>query len=415
MEKNIIGIIGLGYVGLPLAILSSHKGLKTIGLDVDEKKINQIKKGNYLLNEEYLYSWNVKNAEFTSDVKELKKCNIKIICVPTPINKENLPDLDCVEKATKTVLESLNEGDLVVIESTIYPGVCEDVVKLILDKSGKEYYLAHCPERINPGDKKWNVSNIPRVVGGLDKKAGIKAKEFYESLGLKVTLLKSVKEAEATKILENTFRDINIAFINEMAQSFYRMGIDVMEVIKGASTKPFSFMAHYPGVGVGGHCIAVDPYYMIQKGREAGFDHEFLKLARKINSGMPRYVVKMIQNELNLLGLPVKDTKIAILGLAYKNNVGDDRESPSYQLIKILQNKKADLRIFDPYLVEKSNVKTLKEAITGAEVIVLCAAHDEFINNQKMFLDAKLIIDGRNKLDKTIFENKVVYKGVGVR
>jgi UDP-N-acetyl-D-glucosamine dehydrogenase len=415
MIKKKIGIIGLGYVGLPLAILCSHKNLETIGFDTNKEKIEQFKKKNYLLNEKYIYEWNDKNIKFTNNPEDIKECNIKIICVPTPINKENLPDLKSIISATETILKNLEEEDLIIIESTIYPGVCEEIVKPILDRSGKKYLLAHCPERINPGDKKWNVSNIPRVVGGIDEESTKLASEFYKKLELEIIELNGLKEAEATKILENTFRDINIAFINEMAQSFYRMGINIMEVIKGASTKPFAFMAHYPGVGVGGHCIAVDPYYMIQKGKESGFDHEFLKLARKINSSMPRYTVKIIQNTLNELKLPINGTKIAILGISYKPNVADDRESPSHDLIKILKNKKANLIIYDPYFPEKSNVKTLDEAINNAEVIVLCTGHEEFLKNQEKFMKAKLVIDGRNKLDKKKFTKKTIYKGIGVR
>ncbi|MFP4403917.1 MAG: nucleotide sugar dehydrogenase [Candidatus Woesearchaeota archaeon] len=408
-----IGIIGLGYVGLPLALLSSHKGLNTTGFDIDLHKINSYKQKKYLLNEPYLYEWNSNNVTFTNVIKDILDCDIKIMCVPTPINSKKLPDLKYVIRASEMITKNLKENDLVIIESTIHPGVCEEIINPILEKSNKKYFLAHCPERINPGDKKWNVSNIPRVVGGINKTSAELATNFYKKLDLNVITLNKIKEAEATKILENTFRDINIAFINEMAQSFYKLGINIQEVIKGASTKPFGFMPHYPGVGVGGHCIAIDPYYMIQRGKEAGYNHLFLKLAREINSNMPEHIVNIIQDELNLLNKPIKNTTIAILGIAYKNNVADDRESPSYEVIKLLKEKKADLNIYDPYFLEKSNKKTLTTTIKDAEVIVLCTAHDEFIKNQKEFVKAKIIIDGRNKLNKELFKN-IVYRGVGI-
>jgi UDP-N-acetyl-D-glucosamine dehydrogenase len=408
-----IGIIGLGYVGLPLALLCSHKGLNTTGFDIDLHKINSYKQKKYLLNEPYLYEWNSDNVTFTNVIKDILDCDIKIMCVPTPINSEKLPDLKYVIRASEMISKNLKENDLVIIESTIHPGVCEEIINPILEKSNKKYFLAHCPERINPGDKKWNVSNIPRVVGGINKTSAELATNFYKKLDLNVITLNKIKEAEATKILENTFRDINIAFINEMAQSFYKLGINIQEVIKGASTKPFGFMPHYPGVGVGGHCIAIDPYYMIQRGKEAGYNHLFLKLAREINSNMPEHIVNIIQDELNLLNKPIKNTTIAILGIAYKNNVADDRESPSYEVIKLLKEKKADLNIYDPYFLEKSNKKTLTNTIKDAEVIVLCTAHDEFIKNQKEFVKAKIVIDGRNKLNKELFKN-IVYRGVGI-
>jgi nucleotide sugar dehydrogenase len=338
--------------------------------------------------------------------------------VPTPIDEKNYPDLSPLCKAAESIAKVLDDNQLVVIESTIYPGTCEEIIKPILDKAGKKYYLAHCPERINPGDKNWTLANTQRVVGGIDKESVDMAAEIYQSLiDAKIYKGASIRAVEAVKILENTFRDINIAFVNEMAQSFYRMGIDVKEVIDLASTKPFAFIPHYPGVGVGGHCIAVDPYYMIEKGRASGFDHEFLKLARKINSNMPLYTVYLTQNMLNKLNLSVKGTKIGIYGLAYKPNVKDDRESPSYSVIRKLQEREADLIIYDPFLPNKSTVKSLEEFLDASNAIIIATSHKEIISvDYSLFKKyaIKLIIDGRNCLDKDkIKKLGILYRGIG--
>ena len=316
-----IAVIGLGYVGLPLALQAVSKGHRVTGFDTKKTLVDMISDGRMPYHDDFIEHLSTKNSLIATTT--LPSSRNYIVCVPTPVHNNKCPDLSPVKNATKSIASVLEDDQLVVIESTIYPGVCEEIVKPILDATGKKYFLAHCPERINPGDKKWNVSNIPRVVGGIDAESTIRAKKLYESiLDAKVLPLSGIREAEATKILENTFRDVNIAFVNEMAQSFYRMGIDVTEVIEAASTKPFAFMPHYPGIGVGGHCIAVDPYYMIEQGKANGFSHNMLSLARKINEKMPEYTMKLIQNRLNDdLGLPVNGTKIGVYGISYKQNL----------------------------------------------------------------------------------------------
>jgi nucleotide sugar dehydrogenase len=410
-----VSIIGLGYVGLPLAMLSSYKGHQVIGVDKKDSVIEQVNNGISHIKEDFLLD--LFNKTKIVAQKNIENSDIYIICVPTPVDGQKDPDLTPVKKATEEVANIISDNQLVIIESTIYPGVCEEVVKPILDKSCKKYLLAHCPERINPGDEKWNVSNIPRVVGGIDEESTKMAHQFYQSIiNAEIVSVSNIKAAEATKILENTFRDVNIAFVNEMAQSFDKLGIDVKEVIKGASTKPFGFMAHYPSIGVGGHCIAVDPYYMIQKGKSVGFDHQFLIRARKINSEMPKFTVGIIQDSLNELGLPIKGTKIAVLGLSYKPNVADDRESPSYDLIKILESKEADLIIYDPYFPEKSNRGSLNEAINNAECVVIATNHKEFLQDVNLFKNCKLLIDGKNCLNKNeIISLGIKYRGIGIR
>jgi len=258
-----ISIIGLGYVGLPLALQAANKGFEVFGVDKNNTIVDQINRKDPHIEDEFILNL-INNVNIIAKT-DVVKSDAYIVCVPTPVDNEKEPDLIYVIKAIDEIANILSDGELVVIESTIYPGVCEEIVKPILDKTGKDYFLAHCPERINPGDKIWNVSNIPRVVGGIDDKSTEKAYLLYSKLiDAEITKVSQIKAAEATKILENTFRDVNITFINEMAQSFYRLGIDISEVIKGSKTKPFAFMAHYPGIGVGAHCIAVDPYYMIK-------------------------------------------------------------------------------------------------------------------------------------------------------
>ena len=312
----------------------------------------------------------------------------------------------------------MKEDALIVIESTIFPGTTEEIALPILKKSNvNNFYLAHCPERIDPGNKNFTIGRIPRVVGGIDKESSIKAFEFYSTMIKPVIRLKSVKAAEATKIMENTFRDVNIAFINEMAKSFDKAGIDILEVIEGASTKPFAFMPHYPGAGVGGHCIPVDPYYLIEKAKQIGFNHEFLSLARKINESMPNYIVELLENQLKKLNKRIENAKIGILGLAYKADVDDRRESPSLKIIEILKCKKTELFIFDPYIKEGSNVKDLDELLSKSDYLILVRDHMKFKNidlNKLKENNIKIMIDGRNCLDKEgIKKLGVLYHGIG--
>jgi nucleotide sugar dehydrogenase len=342
--------------------------------------------------------------------------------VPTPVDEKHYPDLRPVIEATKLVAKNLKKGALLVLESTVNPGVSEEIVKPLIEKAGykigKDVFIAHCPERINPGDKKWNVTNIPRVVGSFDRIGLKKAVDFYKSIvDGEIRPMKSIREAEAVKIVENSFRDINIAFVNELAKSFDKLDIDVKDVILGASTKPFAFMPHFPSCGVGGHCIPVDPYYLIERAKQSGFDHEFLKVARKINNSMPSYTVELLQHALNEIKMPIKGTGIGILGVAYKANVDDVRESPSVKIIKLLEKRGADNFIFDPHILERSNVKSLEELLKKSKAIVLVTDHDEFKSLSPEILKRygiKVVIDGKNCLDKNaILKSGIIYKGIG--
>ncbi|MAE42495.1 hypothetical protein CMO93_01880 [Candidatus Woesearchaeota archaeon] len=421
--QNSVAIIGLGYIGLPVACLCAIYGYKVYGADIDKNKIDLIKKGTCPIKDDYLEDQFKKvkgKLNVTDNLKEaIKDADIVIICVPTPVDKNYTPDLTALRSATASVSEAMKENTLIIIESTIFPGTTEEIVLPILEESNvKNFYLAHCPERIDPGNKNFTLERIPRVIGGINKDSSIKAYKFYEKIiNAAIIELSSVKAAEATKIMENTFRDINIAFINEMAKSFDKAGIDIMEVIKGANTKPFAFKAHYPGVGVGGHCIPIDPYYLISKAKQIGFDHDFLILARKINESMPVYTVELLENKLKKLDESIEGAKIGVLGLTYKADVDDVRESPALKVIDILKEKKAELFIFDPYVKEKSNVKDLNELLEKSDYIILVTDHKEFKN---MDLDKlkenkiKIIIDGRNCLDKEKIKGlKIDYHGIG--
>jgi UDP-N-acetyl-D-glucosamine dehydrogenase len=421
-DKN-IAVIGLGYVGLPLAVLIAEKKLNVIAIDNNQKKVDKI---NRLIvpfkDAELQEKMNLVKLKATSDISEIKNYDIIIVCVPTPVDHLHNPDLGPVRSACESISEYLKPGHLVIIESTINPGVCEEVVQPILEKNGlkvvNDFDIAHCPERINPGDPKWKTNNIPRVVGASSEKGLTRAVNFYERiLDAAVMPMKSIKAAEATKIIENTFRDINIAYVNELAKSFDKLGIDLFEVIKGASTKPFAFMPHFPGCGIGGHCIPVDPYYLIKRAKQNGFDHKFLRLAREINNSMPDYTVECLINELNELSKSVKGAKIGILGLSYKPDVDDTRESPVYEIIKKIKNLGGELAIYDPFVPDESTVASMEELLKKVDVMILATSHKQFLEmdlDQLKNNNIKLFIDGRNCLDKErILSLGIRYKGIG--
>ena len=423
MIKQKVCIIGLGYVGLPLACLAS-KVHDVVGLDIDQKKIELINQKISPVSEKHTEEL-LRSSTFlaSSDFTNIQSANIIIICVPTPIDDKQLPNLKPLISATTLAGANMRKGQLLIIESTIHPGTCEEVVIPLVEslthfKHGLDFNVIHCPERIDPGNTTWTIQNIPRVIGSQNPAASKQASDFYTSfIDAKFTILNSLKAAEATKIMENTFRDVNIAFINEMAMSFDILGIDIIEVIKGASTKPFAFMPHYPGPGVGGHCIPVDPYYLIEKAKTSGFLHHFLSLAREINNGMPDYVFKLLQQELNLLCLPLCGTKIGILGYAYKKNIGDARETPAHRLIHLLHEWGAIVHIYDPYVPSESTHTSTDSIINDSQVLILITDHDEFIKMNYDHLQTpslKLIIDPRNVLDqKKITSLYIKYRGLG--
>lgn len=419
--KKKVAIIGLGYVGLPLALLAEKKGYSVIGIDKSKNKLKMLSSRVSPINDPTSsMQLQESNIEFTDDFSVLKDVSIAIICVPTPVDENKNPDLTMVKSAVLGSVRELPHGSLLIVESTINPGVCDEVLIPIIEKEtnhkiGKTLFLAHCPERINPGDTKWHVGNINRVIGGYCETSLDKASVFYESIiEAKIKKMASLKEAEAVKIVENSFRDINIAFVNELAMSFNKLGINVKNVIDGAATKPFAFMAHYPGIGVGGHCIPVDPYYLIEYARGNGFEHLFLSLARSINENMPLYCVDRVEEALIEHGDGgLKDKEVGVLGLSYKANVGDDRESPSKVLVDELLRRGARVHTYDPYFLEKSTAKSVNELIENKQVVFLATAHNEFKKIKPEFMATdSIFFDGRNLfIDKThiFIDNQVRY------
>jgi len=430
-----ISVVGLGYVGLPLALLAAQKGYDVTGIDRDQAKIKSIRAHKSpFVDEQVTNQLKKYPIEVTEGYNAVSTSKIVIVCVPTPVDKNCIPDLTPVISATTGVAKQLKrgKGQLVIIESTINPGICEEVVLPLIEKEsgltcGRDFYLAHCPERINPGDPKWNVSNIPRVVGGYDETSLQLAVEFYKNvIDAPIRPMASLKEAEAVKVVENSFRDINIAFVNELAMSFTHLGIDVVNVIDGAATKPFAFMPHYPGVGVGGHCIPVDPYYLIEYAKKNGFTHKFLKRAREINNNMPQFTVDRLAGALEKTGHHLTGTPVAVLGLSYKANVGDLRESPSLKLIKLLQAAGAEVTAYDPYINHLEGVrvedapdpkKALQHVFRHAEAVVLATNHREFREITGDLLErlrVKVVVDGRNFLDKSdLVAHNIIYQGIG--
>lgn len=424
-KKDAVCVVGLGYVGLPLAIRAKEKGYDVFGFDLNEERNAAINSRKSPIEDRYLEEQlPLHFFPATSDPNVIRSCDIILICVPTPVDELHNPDLGPVIRSAETIAANMRKGSLVVLESTVNPGVTEEVVAPIFEKAGhrvgKDVSLAHCPERINPGDEKWNVTNIPRVVGALDASGLARAVEFYRSIvDGEIRPMKSVREAEAVKVVENSFRDINIAFVNELARSFDKLDIDVADVIRGASTKPFSFMPHFPSCGVGGHCIPVDPYYLIERAKRAGFDHKFLRLAREINNDMPAYTVELLQDALNAVKLPVNGSVVGVLGLSYKANIDDVRESPSFAIVDHLKQHGARVETYDPHILHQSSLKSLDAILKKSTAIILATDHREFREAITPALlkkhRVKVFVDGKNAFDnKSAFKKAgIVYKGIG--
>ena len=391
-------IIGLGYVGLPLAELCYAKGFAVYGIEADEKKVENLKNSHkYIL----------------FDEREALKADVIIIAVPTPISKDKTPDLSYVEAAIKKVAGELDEsGRLVILESTVNPFVSRNFVLPLLEESGlkvgKDFYLSHCPERVDPGNKIWEVSNIPRVVGAISNEGLDKVTKFYETiLSGKIKPLSSIESAEMVKVYENSFRAVSIAFANEMAITVQNFDLDIKEVIDAVKTKPFGLDLCYPGPGVGGHCIPVDPFYLIAEANKKGFDPRFLRNAMRVNNFMPEYTVQLLTHALNDIGKSVRGCKVGVLGVSYKKNVGDVRESPSLEIIERLQRLGADLKIVDPH-VEKYSNASINE-VMGSDAVLLLTNHSEFMALD--YSNVPVVIDGKNVLDKSQMNG--LYRGIG--
>lgn len=416
-----IAVVGLGYVGLPLALLAEERGYRVRGYDIDEAKMRELeKRAAAFLSSEESAAFARSRMMLDTDPAVLEGADAYIICVPTPVDEDRVPDLTPLEGAATGVGRALGRGALVVVESTVNPGACESVALPLLERAsglraGRDFSFAHCPERINPGDPAWSVRTIPRVMGGLDAASRERATGLYRSLiDAEILPMGSLKEAEAVKMVENAFRDVNIAFVNELAMSFARAGIDLTRVLSGAATKPFGFMPHAPGCGVGGHCIPVDPYYLIRYGAENGFEHRFLKAAREINEGMPGYTLTLLESAL---GRPLAGAAVALLGLAYKRDVPDLRESPALVIRELLASRGARVQSFDPLVPGLSSAPSLAAALAGADGAILATDHSAFSTlSPETFVRAGVgaVVDGRNALDKEAFlAAGIRYHGIG--
>jgi UDP-N-acetyl-D-glucosamine dehydrogenase len=394
--KPFVAVIGLGYVGLPLCLAFTKAGKAALGVDTDASKVQLLNDGQSYI--KHITASSIAEAvhsgklQATSDFSRLQNASAILICVPTPLTANRVPDLSFVETTARSIAPHIRRGQLVVLESTTYPGTTTEIVRPILEQgsglvAGKDFHLAFSPEREDPGNPT-ALRDIPKVVGGLTPECCTAAQAVYGTIVKHVVPVSSCNAAEATKLLENIFRSVNIALVNELKMIYAAMGIDIWEVIRAASTKPFGFMPFYPGPGLGGHCIPIDPFYLTWKAMEFGFRTRLIELAGEINTGMPEYVVGKVVEALNDSGKPVKGARILILGLAYKPNVDDDRESPTYEIMELLERRQAKVSYNDPHVPEirpgRSHHQVagrLSQPITGEyDVIVLCTNHREYSN-----------------------------------
>lgn len=411
-----IAVIGLGYVGLPLSLQFSRSGLHVLGLDVDAAKIEKILAGQtyikHIEDREIQEARREGRLDVSTDFSRIKEVDAVIICVPTPLNGNREPDISYIIKTGSAISSHLHPGILVVLESTTYPGTTDEELRSVLEKgsglkAGKDFHLGYSPEREDPGNPISKVSEIPKVVGGLTPVCLEKTKELYSRAVKHVVPVSSCRAAEATKLLENIFRSVNIALVNELKLIYGVMGIDIWEVIAAAKTKPFGYMAFYPGPGLGGHCIPIDPFYLTWKAREYGLNTRFIELAGEINTSMPDHVVHCVAEALNHFKKPLNGSRILVVGLAYKPNVDDDRESPSYKLMDKLSQRGAQVSYYDPHVPaikltrehpHWAGVKSIdwtREAISGFDAVLIATAHDA-VNYKELALWAPCIIDTRN-------------------
>jgi UDP-N-acetyl-D-glucosamine dehydrogenase len=429
-NKKTIAIIGLGYVGLPLMIkfINSRK-YNVIGIDNDFKKINSIKKGNSYLS--HISNEDIKNVnnyfcELSTDYKSIKKSDFIIFTLPTPITKNRDPDMTFISSSLNEAKKYFKKKQLVVLESTVYPGATADYFLPIFNelklKVGKDIFLGFSPEREDPGNEKFDISNITKIVSGFSKKCLSKCNQLYESINIKTKKVSSIKTAETTKLFENIFRSVNIGLVNEMKLICDKMNIDIHEVIDAAKTKPFGFKAFYPGPGLGGHCIPVDPYLLTWKARQYEMNTKFIELSADINSSMPNYVIEKIGSSLNSMGVNFSNSKILVVGVAYKKNINDTRESPSIKIIEKLYLKKAKVHYHDNYVkkikieIPKQNyslrkkncylksIRLSKKNLKTMDIVCLLTDHD-YINYEDIKNYSKIIVDCRGKFKK---EKKIV-------
>jgi UDP-N-acetyl-D-glucosamine dehydrogenase len=427
-----VAIIGLGYVGLPLCLQFARSGVRVLGLDIDVKKVRALNAGRSYIRhiparriQKFVQS---KNFSASMDFSELGKPEVAgiIICVPTPLKKKREPDLSYVLNTGKSIAPHLQRGQTVVLESTTYPGTTENELRKVLERgsglrAGRDFHLAFSPEREDPGNPQSKIAEIPKVIGGYTPACLEAAKKIYAKAVRKIVPVSNCRTAEATKLLENIFRAVNIALVNELKTVYGAMEIDIWEVIAAARTKPFGFMPFYPGPGLGGHCIPIDPFYLAWRARQFGEETRFVELAGEINTAMPKKVVAKVVEALTSAGKKLRNSRVLVLGLAYKANVDDDRESPSYVLMNLLQARGVKVFYYDPHIpivrpsrehshwAGTKSVKWNRKAISAFDIVLISTAHDA-INYRQLGDWARLIVDTRNVMAGIKNANTKIWK-----
>ena len=425
-RRAVVGVIGLGYVGLPLAVEFARGGLRVIGFDLDQSRVDAINRGESYIPDvpTEMVAALVEGGKLSAatDFSHLADTDAVIICVPTPLRKTKEPDISYILAAAEQVKAHLHSPQLVVLESTTYPGTTDEVVLPMLKETGltldKDFYLAFSPERVDPGNKQFQTHNIPKVIGGVSAVSTEMAATLYQTIVGEVHKVSSARVAETAKLLENTFRSVNIGLVNEMAQLCYHLGIDSWEVIEAAATKPFGFMAFYPGPGIGGHCIPLDPHYLSWKARLHGFEARFIGLAEEVNSHMPNHVVQLVQDGLNSHTKAVKGSRILVVGVAYKRDINDVRESPALGIVDQLMHKGGAVSYHDPFVPQMTvdgrdslaSVPLTDEALSSCDCVVIVTDHSD-VDYARVLRLAPLVVDTRNvtrKLGMPEYEAKIV-------
>jgi len=428
-KKITIGVIGLGYVGLPLAVEFADKGVVTIGFEIDSKKAMMLNAGdNYIedIDSSLVNKLiNSKKLRATSDFTELKKCDAIYICVPTPFTDNKDPDISFIVKAAEDISNNIKSGQIIILKSTTFPGTTEKFVKPIIDKSGLivgiDYFLAFSPERIDPGNKVWNTKNTPIAVGGVTENCTKLACAITNIAVEKIVPVSSPSIAEMEKLLENIFRSVNIALVNELAQLCDRIGVNIWEVVDAASTKPFGFMPFYPGPGIGGHCILIDPYYLAWMAREYDFVTNFITLAAEINEDMPFYVTNMVIKEIAKQPITLNSAKVLILGMAFKRNVNDLRHSPALKVAGLLDTEGiSNIEYYDPYIPtiklngkDKKSIEIINKDILKKYDIVLITTDHSVFDFEMIAKESKIVIDTRNACKNAKDRTNIVLLGDG--
>jgi UDP-N-acetyl-D-glucosamine dehydrogenase len=421
-KSVVVSIIGLGYIGLPLALRFTEKGFKVVGFDIDQSKIDHIESGqsyiNYIHNETIAAAVN-NGLKATTDFRQISQVDVIIICVPTSLSENKEPDLSFVRNSVQSILPFIQKGQAVSLESTTYPGTTEEeLVSPFMEKDfsvGENIFILYSPEREDPGNKNYTTATIPKIVSGHTQHCLEIAENLYGSVVENVVPVSSTKVAEMTKLLENIYRAVNIGLVNEMKMVADKMGIDIFEVIEAAATKPFGFTPYYPGPGLGGHCIPIDPFYLTWKAKQSGIDTKFIELAGEINTNMPEWVIDKMKSVMNERGLDLQNAKILVLGVAYKKNVDDLREAPALEIIENLLHDNMRVDYHDPYLpklpatrkhnLQLSSIELTAENVSKYDCILLITDHDN-VDYNLLLNSGKLIIDSRGRL-RGAYENVI--------